>query len=88
MNAAQAIQAHIGGTQRATAERVGVSFQQWNRYLRGRASPSADAVLGWCEVLGVTMLVGGDGWEVEPDRCSGCAADVPWGGLCDCEVRR
>jgi len=64
MNAAQAIQAHLGGTQREVAARLGLSHQQWNRYIKGRACPSADAVQGWCEAAGVSLVCEGAGWRV------------------------
>ena len=63
-NAAQAIQTHLGGTQRGVARTLGLSHQQWNRYIKGRACPSADAVQGWCEAAGVSLVCEGAGWRV------------------------
>ena len=64
MTPAQAIQAHLGGTQREVAERLGLTFQSWNRYLKGRACPSADVVQGWCKAVGVTLACDGSAWRV------------------------
>jgi transcriptional regulator with XRE-family HTH domain len=70
MSPSHAIQAHLGGTQREVAERLGLTVQAWNRYLKGRACPSVVAVQRWCKAAGVSLVCDGDGWRVRRGRRS------------------
>lgn len=64
MNPAEAIQAHIGGTQRAVAELVGEHEVSWGEYIRGRKSPSARKIETWCERAEVDLVCEREGWHV------------------------
>ncbi len=69
MSPAQAIQEALGGTQREVAARLGITFQSWNRYLKGRSTPSAATVQAWCAAAGVALVCAGDGWHVQQLGC-------------------
>jgi transcriptional regulator with XRE-family HTH domain len=64
VNPAQAIQAHVGGSQRSVARAIGEPQPAWNRYLKGQQTPSVDKVASWVDAIGVDLSYTRRGWAV------------------------
>ena len=66
-----ALQARGVASQEAQAEALGLLRPQWNKYLKGRMSPSIDRVQDWGIRLGLRLTFDpSSGWTAEGAACS------------------